>query len=311
MSRQTAGAVGDLSARDLERVLRTDGLAFQAGPFDFLLRARVHGLAPVLRELYRDYPRLDPHRVFSARVAIRTRRSLRRPWVELVRFTVDGRPPHEDMPAAHALAVLEWGLNLVTAMRHQRYLMLHAAVVERNGRALLLPAWPGHGKTTLCAALVHRGWRLLSDEFGLVRPGTTALLPVPRLMPLKNESIGVIRSFAPEAVIGPEIVGTRKGTVAHVRPPRDSVLRGREPAEAGWLVFPRWIAGAALQFEPVPKAQAFMELATNAFNYEVLGAAAFETVHRLVGVTTCHRLIYSNLDHAVEALTALADGAVR
>ena len=64
---------------------------------------------------------------------------------------------------------------------------------------MLLPAAPGSGKTTLCAGLSLRGWRLLSDEFGLIRPGTTDLVPVPRPMALKNESIDVIRQFDREA----------------------------------------------------------------------------------------------------------------
>ena len=130
-----------------------------------------------------------------------------------VRFLVDGRAPHEDLPARQALAVLEWGLNLVIALRMHCYLMLHSAVLERAGRGLLLPAAPGFGKSTLCAALANRGWRLLSDEFGLIRSGTTDLLPLPRPIALKNESIDVIRAFAPDAYIGPSIPNTRKGTV--------------------------------------------------------------------------------------------------
>jgi len=206
--------------------------------------------------------------------------------------------------------VLEWGLNLVIAMRHQGYLMLHSAVLERHGFALLLPASPGHGKTTLCAALAHRGWRFLSDEFGLVRPYTQQLLPVPRPMPLKNESIAVIRQFAPEAYIGPEIPGTRKGTVAHVRPPADSIERSRESATARWLVFPRWVAGSPLTLEPIAKGQAFMELAMNAFNYELLGIDAFGTVRGIVNQTACYRLQYSDLDEAVAALSSLAQDAI-
>ncbi len=299
--------VGSLTTAVFRARLEGGGLGVRVGPFDLHLRIRVPGLAQPLHELYRDYPLLDDQRVFSCHATMHEVRALRHGGARRVRLLVDGRAPHEDMPAQHALAVLEWGLNLVTAMRHQSYLMLHAAVVERGGRALLLPAAPGHGKTTLCAALAHRGWRLLSDEFGLLRPGSTQLLPVPRLMPLKNESIAVIRTFAPNALIGPEIIGTRKGTVAHVRPPGDSVARARESARAGWVVFPRWVAGAALVREPVAKAQAFMRLATNAFNYEALGAPAFETVRQLVQETTCFRFVYSDLAEAVDTLTALAD----
>jgi len=146
-------------------------------------------------------------------------------------------------------------------MRHQAYLMLHAAALERGGHGLLLPASPGHGKTTLCAALAHRGWRFLSDEFGLVRQHAIEVLPIPRPMPLKNESIDVMRSFAPDAWLGPSIPGTRKGTVAHVRPPSESIRASERPASVRWIVFPRWEAGAGLTLEPVSKAQAFLELA--------------------------------------------------
>ncbi len=306
MSNATA-IVGNLSPEEFRSRLRGAGVGVRVGPFDIHLRARVAGLEPPLQALYREYPLLDGDRVFGIHVAMHDARSAWPPLQRRVRFIVDGRAPHEDMPAGQALAVLEWGINLVVALRFHRYLMLHAAALERNGRALLLPAAPGDGKTTLCAALSHRGWRLFSDEFGLVRPGTTNLVPVPRPMPLKNESIGVLRAFAPDAFIGPEIPGTRKGTVAHVRPPADSVRRACDEARLAWLVFPRWTAGAPLSLEEVPRSHGFMRLATNAFNYEVLGASAFATVRGLVDGSRCFRLVYSDLDEAVAALNALAD----
>jgi hypothetical protein len=43
-------------------------------------------------------------------------------------------------------------------------------VLERGGRALLLPAPSGSGKSTLCAGLAFNGWRLLSDELALLDP---------------------------------------------------------------------------------------------------------------------------------------------
>jgi HprK-related kinase A len=301
--------VGSLSLTEFRSRLEGAGLDVRVGPFDLCIRALAPSLAPALYALYRDYPLLgDEVEVRHAHVELRERWCVGRGFGRRVRFLVDGRAPHEDMPADHALAVLEWGINLVIAMRFHRYLMLHAAVLERGGQALLLPAWPGHGKTTLCAALAHRGWRLLSDEFGLVEPGSIALHPLPRPMPLKNESIAVIRGFAPEAFFGPEIANTRKGTVAHVRAPRESVERAAEPAPAAWVVFPRWRAGAALDLEPLPKSEGFAQLATNAFNYELLGEAAFDTVERIIADSSSHRLEYGHVDDAVRALTELADG---
>ncbi|HRO59572.1 MAG TPA: HprK-related kinase A [Burkholderiaceae bacterium] len=285
-----------------------DGLGLRIGPFDVHIKARATALAEPLYRLYGHYPLLDDARVFSCHLRLEELRAALPKSVRRVRFTVDGRQPHDDMPAEQALAVLEWGFNLVIALRFHRFLMLHSAVLERNGGALLMPAGPGHGKTTLCAALAHRGWRLLSDEFGLLRPGKTAFVPIPRPMPLKNASIEVMRNFAPQAELGPSIEGTIKGTVAHVRPPRDSVDAAAIEAPARWVVFPRWQADARLSFEEVPRAEAFMSLARNAFNYEVVGQAAFETVRDIVDRSRCYRLVYSDLDEAVELFDRLARG---
>jgi HprK-related kinase A len=300
-------SVEALTLAEFRARLRGGGLGLRIGPFDFRMQARVAELHEPLYTLYSGYPVLDHERVFSAHVQLRERRSLRMGFVRKVRFSVDGRVPHEDMPAEQAIAVLEWGINLVIALRFHCFLMLHAAVLERNGFALLMPAAPGSGKTTLCAALAHRGWRLLSDEFGLLRPGTVSLIPIPRPMPLKNQSIGVIRAFLPQAILGPEIPGTRKGTVAHVRPPASSFEGASRGAPGRWIVFPQWMAGAPLSLQPMSKAQGFMNLATNAFNYEKHGESGFETVRSLVDRARCFSLVYSNLSEAVDVLGRLAD----
>ena len=95
----------------------------------------------------------------------------------------------------------------ISAHAHQ-FLILHAAVLERGGVALIMPAPPGSGKSTLCAALALSGWRLLSDELALIDPGSGRVWPLCRPVSLKNRSIEVIRHFAPEAVFGPVAEGT-------------------------------------------------------------------------------------------------------
>lgn len=197
-------------------------------------------------------------------------------------------------------------MNLVIALRSHCYLMLHSAVVALDDKAMILPAAPGDGKTTLCAGMALRGWRLLSDEFGLLRPRTTDLVPVPRPMALKNESIEVIRAFDADACIGPTTRGTRKGDVAHLRPPDDSVASASRPARASWIVFPRWVPGADCVITELPKAEAIMLLASHAFNYEVLGEAGFDSIVGLVSQSRCLEFEYSDLDLAVEALTDFA-----
>ena len=59
----------------------------------------------------------------------------------------------------------------------------------------------------------------------------------------------------------------------------------------------------------MPKAQSFLMVATNAFNYEVLGETAFRLVGDMVRACECFSLTYSDLDEAVTALDRLTRGA--
>jgi HprK-related kinase A len=298
-------SVGSLSVDEFGYRLRSGGLGLRIGPFNARIATDIEYVIEPLYRLYADHPVLDDPAVYSFRLSLN--RVSRFPGIRPrnVRLLVDGRQPHEDMPIAHALPVLEWGANLVTALRCYCFLMFHAAVLERGGRALVLPASPGDGKTTLSAGLSHRGWRLFSDEFGLVRPGTTAMIPMPRPMALKNESIEIIKRFAPDAYLGPSVPGTRKGTVAHVKPPSASVAQQHESARVSVVVFPRWVAGEKFSLEEIPRAEGFMRLAANAFNYEVHGEAGFGTVRDIISGSRCYRLVYSDLDTASQRLTEM------
>ncbi|NNE69610.1 MAG: hypothetical protein HKN29_04510, partial [Rhodothermales bacterium] len=66
-------------------------------------------------------------------------------------------------------------------LRRQGFLVLHANAVEKDGRALLLMGASGAGKTTLTRALLGHGFRLVTDDLGVVDLGaeTPRLLPGP------------------------------------------------------------------------------------------------------------------------------------
>jgi hypothetical protein len=240
-------------------------------------------------------------------VALRVVRGPRR-WVRpQVNFHVDEHAPFRPLPAAQAFALLEWGMNWCIAANAHHYLMLHAAVLERHGRAVILPGDPGAGKSTLTAALMLAGWRLLSDEITMIDRDDGFLVPLARPVSLKNRSIEVIRAFDRSAVIGDVAHDTHKGTVAHLRPSRDSVARVAEKAEPAHIVFPRWREGAPTALQARPKADAFMHNATHAFNYSLLGRLGFELNAALIDACDCWDFEYSDLDEALrvfEELTA-------
>lgn len=299
--------VSSLTLSDLARRLRQEGLYLQTGTYTLHLQSDLAELAHGIALLYADYPLHDGHDFADFHLSLTRPATLRRWLRPQVVFHFDGVPVFKPLPREQVLPLLEWSMNWCVSSHVHDCLIVHAAVVEKYGQAAILPAPPGSGKSTLCAALVQRGWRLLSDELALLRVTDGKLLPLPRPISLKNQSIELIRRFAPEAVFSPTVHDTQKGDIALLRAPTDSVLRATEPAQPAWVIFPRYQPDQAAQLTALPPARAFMRVADNAFNYSTLGLTGFETLSRLMKPCRCYEFGYSQLEAAIDAIDTLHD----
>lgn len=299
--------VADLDAAALKARLRGPGLPLRTGPVVARVRSRIDAVAEGIALHYVEHPVEADDAFCDFHVRIVRPAGLRRWMKPQVLFQVDDEAPFAPLPGDQGFPMLEWGLNWCFTSHCHQYLTLHAAVVERNGRALILPAPPGSGKSTLAAGLVFRGWRLLSDELAVIDPADGLLVPVPRPISLKNRSIDVIRAFAPDAVFNTPVEETVKGRVAHARPPAAAVRRAGEHARPGWVVLPRWEADAETTLTPLPKARAVMELIGNAFNINLHGRRGFELLADTVDRSDCFEFRYSRLEDACALFTRLAE----
>ena len=284
-------------------------LALRFGPFAAHVETPFGAVVDALHQLYPDKSFIDIDEFCDFRVALAPGKFARR-WIRpQARFLLDGESPFKPLPADQALPMFEWGLNYAIAAQAHQYLVVHAAAIERGGRVAILPGAPGAGKSTLTAALVRRGWRLLSDELALIRPSDAHVMPLARPINLKNNSIALMRAYAPEAVFSAETHDTAKGTVALMRAPAESIARSREAAPIGWIIFPRWEEDAEARLAPWSKAAGLMEIAHNSMNYSLHGAAGFELLADIFAASGCYRFTYSRLDDAVAAFAELADCA--
>jgi hypothetical protein len=297
--------LGELPRDELRRRL-AGGLTLTTGPFRFRLQSRMESVAEGLATLYADFPAGDDAGFRDFHVRIDRVRGPRRWFKPQVNFWLDGHPPFKPLPADHAFALLEWGMNWCIAGHAHHYLLLHAAVLEYRGRTVILPGDPGAGKSTLTAALTLSGWRLLSDELTIVDRDDGLIVPLARPVSLKNQSIDIIRAFDAGAVVGIAAHDTHKGTVSHLRPPQASVARMAEKGRAAHIVFPRWRAGAPTRLSHRSKADAFMHAANHAFNYSLLGRLGFELNAALIDACDCWDFEYSRLDEALRAFEELA-----
>jgi hypothetical protein len=84
------------------------------------------------------------------------------------------------------LFALEKDLTLELQKRRPELLFLHSAAVEWQGKAYLFAAEAGSGKSTTAWALLHHGFRYLSDELSPIALDALAVLPYAHALCLKQ-----------------------------------------------------------------------------------------------------------------------------
>lgn len=302
--------VAELSPDALRARLRHQGLRLQLGPVVGAIRSTLPEVARGIALHYAAHELAPDDGFADFHVGVFPPRGLRR-WIRpQVDFHFDHDIPFAPLPRGQGFAMLEWGLNwCISAHCHQR-LIIHAAVVARGDQALVMPAPSGSGKSTLCAALVQRGWRLLSDELLLLDPATGLAAAMARPVSLKNASIDVIRRFAPQAVLGEIVEETTKGRLTYMQPPTGSVRELARPARPRWIVVPAWERGTGMRWQALPKPHALMHLIENAFNFHLHGRQGFELLADLVDRCDCGVLAYEHLDDALARIEELTGGGI-
>lgn len=255
----------------------------QVGPIAFRIGSPWRAPIAALELLYRDYPKPVGVPDFTVRLEpARPWRRWLRPAVAIAGdFTLPEAVP---LPLRLGLLAAEMGMNLQVALGERRFLLLHAASVERDGHALILTGESGAGKSTLAtilgSGLGSDGWRFMGDEFALIEPATGMAHPFPRPSSLKNESIDAALALFDPARFGPVLNDTPKGRIRHVAPPADALTAMHAPAAPALIVFPRY--GLPEAARPVPPSEAFVRLTQASTNYVALGERGFAALSGLV-----------------------------
>ena len=298
--------LSELNSLDLKRQLRGQGLNIRTGPFNFRIQSSIESVAQGLGLLYADYPLSNAGEFVDFTVTLSPGSGLRRWWRPQVSFVYDGKSPFAVLPIDHAFPLLEWAMNWCISTQAHQYLTLHAAVIERHGCAVIMPAPPGSGKSTLCAGLMNRGWRLLSDELTLISLVDGLVVPLGRPVSLKNQSLDVISKFFPDVVMNQVTHDTSKGSVSHMKVQTGHVQRLHEPARPRWVIFPKYVPEARAELTTRSKANCMLELGRNSFNYTVLGLTGFEMLAEVISASDCYDFQYSQLEEAVKIFDQLA-----
>lgn len=298
--------LNQLADTDLEERLGLQGLSIKVGPYNYRIKSNLPTVAAGIKTLYGDFQLLEPEAFVDFNVALRGRSLWQRMRGE-AEFLFDEQSPFESIPAGQAYAFLEWGMNWCVSLHANEYLKLHAGVVSQGDTALIFPGIPGAGKSTLCAALGLAGWRILSDEHAMIPPQTATVVPLCRPVSLKNESIEVIKSFSPDAILGPVSRETHKGVVAHMKADLHPNSHDDKPVTARAMIFPTYSKTEQQRLVPRRQTESFILAAYHSFNYSLLCEAGFEAMKTLVENVNCYDLYYHDLDWGINALSQLPE----
>jgi energy-coupling factor transporter ATP-binding protein EcfA2 len=207
---------------------------------------------------------------------------------------------HYETPVADPtdlVPVLELDLYHGVAERAAPGWLLHAAALEKAGRALVLVGPSGAGKTTLTLALVARGWRIATEEMvlierslavrGLARPlHAPSNGPQHRAMPASWRQLPYPLRDAPTSALG--VIA--QPIAAH---------RVTSPLLLGTLVRIDHGPDRAARFETMSPARAMEQLWPCTLRQDDDGLAAAATI---LAAAPTRELVSSTIDEAVELI---------
>jgi hypothetical protein len=174
---------------------------------------------------------------------------------------------------------------------------IHAGVVGIGESCVLLPAAPGSGKSSLTAALVHKGFGYFSDEVALIERGTFLVPPMPMALCVKSTGWDVIARYHPEigALVSHERMDGK--VVRYVPPPARAIQR--TGGLVSHIVFPRYDKDAETELKPIARSDALGRLMVEclALRQRLTPANVADLIRWIAGIN-CYALTFSSLDEA-------------
>lgn len=101
-------------------------------------------------------------------------------------------------PSRYFMDSLALPINLIVqlALLQQGRTFTHAAAIEFGGRGILLPAYPGTGKTTTSASLVRAGARFFGDDLCIV--GDSMIRSFPQALSVYPHHLAILEYDSPQ-----------------------------------------------------------------------------------------------------------------
>jgi hypothetical protein len=172
----------------------------------------------------------------------------------LYRIVLDGQPDSEKSAMDDVMPVVNRAVVTAFIRARPDLVWLHAGAMKSEGRALVLIGGWGHGKSTIAASLLNRGWTYLSDDIAPFDPANLTVHPFPE-MPRVRRNPGALLDRAAVARLPKFDVGLNDATIA------------RAPSVCAGLIFPKYDGEGANRVYPCPPSVAVLKVLESCLSF--------------------------------------------
>ncbi len=184
-------------------------------------------------------------------------------------------------------------------------LLFHAACLSWQGKGFIMPAQSGHGKTTLSAWLLSKGFDYLTDELVYLPLQSRQAQCFGRPLNVKYGAREIIDGLLGDNKDDDSIVA---GPIAMLVPPR--LIRADnktiEP-EIDMIFFPRYRADTEFSLEKLSAAQTGMALMACLVNARNLSGDGFPATVSLARKVPAYQLTYPDFEGVLGTITGLLE----
>jgi hypothetical protein len=266
--------------------------AFRAISHPFRVESEIPGLLALVSHLLRDlHGGWDP-----AAHRYELRKEAQRPPFAAY---VDGSLIRRVGSTLALVDELLWHVNRSAILTPDPKIAIHASAAVWEGRGILFPAPANSGKTTLAAALLMRGAVYVTDEAGLIDPRTSLLHSYPKPIWMSPSAVRAVAGLRDR--LRPEYRSLDR-VRAYATPKDLGTVTASDPVRVHLVVSPSYREGTATKLESISRAEAMMELATNAFALSRFGKQGIVALTRVVEGARCYRLTFGDLGSALSLL---------
>jgi hypothetical protein len=168
-------------------------------------------------------------------------------------------------------------------------LWLHAGAAAYQGRAVLIPAPGGQGKSTLVTRLCERGWAYLGDDVISLDPTIGVAYAFPQRPAFR---IDPARDVSPEEVTA----------LPKVDVPLDRRSVCRQPTPVGTVILPVYRRDGPTELVQCGPAETALAILASTLNFSRHREAAVRAVARLVEGLRAFQLAYASGDAAADLI---------